>query len=174
MKKTDLVNKRLFKDNLYDVCNLHTGDHIATVVANSENDACDLLGGGENIVAGSVFENKLNYGDLREYLNDGDIDIREIIKAPHELLQDLLGEDYSVQPTFSNEHHTEYIVLDSGMVLAFMINSTDYNVFDVISSGNFFASRYMVGYWLDFLKLCNDIRDLVYCDKNGKFDDEDE
>ena len=101
-------------------------------------------------------------GGVRTFLNITKKDIHEILKTPHELFMELFGEEYIIQPTYSNKHHTEYIVLDNDLVLSFQINNTDYNVFDVKTSGTFFATTWVVENWLKFLKLCAETRILIY------------
>ena len=101
-------------------------------------------------------------GGVRAFLNVTKKDIHEILKTPHELFIEMFGEEYSIQPTYSNRHHTEYIVLDNDLVLSFQINNTDYNVFDVKTSGTFFANSWVVEKWFKFLKLCAEIKILIY------------
>ena len=101
-------------------------------------------------------------GDLREWLNITQKDVHYVLKTPHQLFTEIFGEDYIIQPTFSDKHFTEYVVIDRGMVMSFQLTNNDYSVFNVNTSGTLFANRYFVAYWLDFLKYCEQIRNIIY------------
>ena len=113
-----------------------------------------------------LFKEDFNFetlGDLREWLNITGKDVHTVLKTPHELLTERLGDDYIIQPTFSDKHFTEYVVIDRGVVLSFQITNNDYDVFSVSTFETFFANKYTVSYWLDFLKDCEQIREII-CD----------
>ena len=114
----------------------------------------------------NLFKEDFNFetlGDLRKWLNITKKDVHQVLKTPHELFAERFGEDYIIQPTFSDKHFTEYVVIDRGVVISFQITNNDYNVFNMNTFDTFFANRYCVAYWLDFLKICEQIRDIV-CD----------
>lgn len=164
IKKVDRkVDSKLFKDIVFEVCSLN-GDYIQTVVANNKEEAEELYCTNENIVICSIWENgDLTIEELGETLKEAGISVRDIVKAPQDLLQELLGEDYIIQPIYSNKHHTEFIVSDNCLEFSFMINNNDYNVFSLTTGeGAMFVSDYYVEKWLKFLKLCREIRNIFY------------
>lgn len=112
----------------------------------------------------------IGINDLRAELNKLNVSVLEVLKKPYELLQEILGEDYTIQPTFSNKHFTEYIVVDSGIEFSFQITNDDYNVFNVSANGTFFANPSCVRYWARFLDLCDQVRDLIFYLSHPDFD----
>lgn len=111
-----------------------------------------------------LFKEDFNFetlGDLREWINITKKDVHTVLKTPHELLAERLGDDYIIQPSYSNEHSTEYIVIEDDVTLTFKITNSDYNVFEVNSTGMFFASVFATTYWLNFLKDLEQIRRII-------------
>ena len=100
-------------------------------------------------------------GDLRKWLNITKKDVHTVLKTPHELLIERLGDDYIIQPSYSNEHSTEYIVIEDDVTLTFKITNNDYNVFEVNSIGMFFAGVFSTTYWLNFLKDLEQVRRII-------------
>lgn len=156
------INKNLLQDKLFEVGNMQ--DHLMTVVADNLESAEELYCTSKEIIVSSVLDmyENISIKDLKEILQDAGADLHEILKTPQDLLQELLGEDYIIQPTFSNKHFTEFIVVDNGIEFSFQINNNDYNVFNVMASGTFFANNGCVKYWNKFLDLCDQVRDLIY------------
>ena len=111
-----------------------------------------------------LFKEDFNFetlGDLREWLNITGKDVHTVLKTPHELLAERLGEDYIIQPSYSNQHSTEYIVIEDDVTLTFKITNNDYNVFEVNSIGMFFAGVFATTYWLNFLKDLEQVRRII-------------
>ena len=152
MKKQ--INEKLFNE-IYEVVNIHTGD-IARVTLEEETNLNEFF------TCVSFFENDKTIEDLRRELKELNANVLEVLKKPQELLQEILGEDYTIQPTFSNKHFTEFIVVDNGIEFSFQITNSDYNVFNVVASGTFFANNSCVKYWNKFLDLCDQVRDLIF------------
>lgn len=112
-----------------------------------------------------LFKEDFNFetlGDLREWYNITKKDIHQVLKTPQDLLQEQIGEDYIIQPTFSDHHFTEFIVVDRGIEFSFQITNNDYNVFNVSGNGTFFANNNCVRYWNKFLDLCDQVKDLIF------------
>ena len=122
--------------------------------------------------------------DLWDFVNTEELDITDIIKTPAELLlaefDDFYGEekaDYKVQLTFYSTHSSEYILLGRyGHILSFMITNMDYNVFSVSADGKnpFFTSPSDTQLWLNFLKVCEEVKRIIYGVKNYEFEKEED
>ena len=111
-----------------------------------------------------LFKEDFNFetlGDLRKWLNITKKDVHQVLKTPHELFAERFGEDYIIQPSYSNEHSTEYIVIEDDVTLTFKITNNDYNVFEVNSIGMFFAGVFATTYWLNFLKDLEQVRRII-------------
>ena len=111
-----------------------------------------------------LFKEDFNFetlGDLRKWLNITKKDVHTVLKTPHELLTERLGDDYIIQPSYSNEHSTEYIVIEDDVTLTFKITNNDYNVFEVNSIGMFFAGVFATTFWLNFLKDLEQVRRII-------------
>ena len=156
------INKNLLQDKLFDVCTM--SDHIMTVFADNLEVAEELYCNSENIVVGSCLHESgdITIKELRQMINDAGVELHDILRTPQDLLQQIIGEDYIIQPVFSDKHYTEFIVIDGGVEFSFQINNKYYNVFNVTTSGTFFANNHCVQHWHKFLLVCEEIFGFIY------------
>lgn len=148
------INDKLFNE-IYEVVNIHTGDVVCITLVEETNL-------NEHFTCVPFFDSDRTIEDLRAELKALGANVFEVLKKPQELLQEILGEDYIIQPTFSDKHFTEFIVIDRGIEFSFQINNNDYNVFNVSANGTFFANNSCVKYWNKFLDLCDQVSTLIF------------
>ena len=168
------INSKLFKDNLYEITNIHTGDMVEIVLANNEEDALGNSAN-ENLSACSFFENgDRTMQDLEQELKQGGIELKEVLKTTEDLFYDFFDkEDYEIKDLLHTHGSTQYVVIDKvqGHAVTFDI-SEDYNVFNVVASGTFFANTYTIKWWLDYLNSLEEIEWVIFDYKHPELDNE--
>lgn len=151
------INK-LLKDKLFRV---YKDKELIMTICN-EN-AANMFDDTYQVV--SVVNNEdIETNELIKILNETKVSIYDVLKTPHELLQEIIGDDYLIQPLISNEKYTTYVVGENGFDLSFTIKNSQYYVFEVCANGSgvFFTNRYLVKQWYDFLCKMEAIRDIIY------------
>lgn len=168
MKK---LNEKLFK-GIYEIYNIDTDTITDIVVANNEYNA--LPNGNENEGANDFFDQDRTIQDLREELKEGNLDLTDVIKSVEELFYDFFEkEEYEIKDLLHTHGSTQYVVIDKvqGHAVTFDI-SEDYNVFNVVASGTFFANIHTIKWWLNYLNSLEEVKWVVFDYKHPELDNE--
>lgn len=165
------LNKKLF-NNFYEVVNVATYDLMDIVLADDENQACDLCGGDENLSARHFFENgERTIDDLRTALKESHLELKNILKTPEQLFKETFKDKYdSGFDTYelmlvrgANGGYKELLIMNYvyGACAVFNV-SKDYNVFDLKVIDNFLTTTHSISKWYAFVKLMDEVKELIY------------
>ena len=167
------LNKKLF-NNFYEVVNIATDDLMDIVLADDENKACELCGG-KNLSARHFFEDfedgTRTIDDLRTALKESHIELKDILKTPEQLFNETFKDKYdSGFDTYelmlvrgANGGYKELLIMNYvyGACAVFNV-SKDYNVFDLKVIDNFLTSTHSISKWYSFVKLMDEVKELIY------------
>ena len=173
------LNSKLFKDNLYEITNIHTGDMVEIVLADNEENALGESAN-ENLSACSFFENgDRTMQDLEQELKQGGFELKEVLKTTEDLFYDIFdSEDYEIKLAHNSIHsgtiHSQqYMIVDKvqGVEIVFDVDYDRYDIFYVSANGIFFANRTSAKQWFDFLELLNEMHFFLHEWNYGKDSD---
>ena len=165
------INEKLFK-GIYELYNIDTDDVFGVVVADNKYQA--LPNGRKCETANDFFEQERTIKELREELEFGDLELTDVLKSIDELFYMVFdNEEYEIKDLLKASKSTQYVVIDKvqGYQMTFDI-SDDYDIFNLVASGIFFASRFATKKWGQFLDLLDQVHNLIFNYKHPEFDDE--
>ena len=166
------INEKLFK-GIYELYNIDTDDVFGVVVADNEYQA--LPNGRKCETANDFFEQERTIKELREELEFGDLELTDVLKSIDELFYMVFDkEEYEIKDILEKpSRYSQYVVIDKvqGYQITFDI-SDDYNIFNLVASGIFFANMFTTKHWWQFLDLLDQVHNLIFNYKHPEFDDE--
>ena len=110
--------------------------------------------------------------DLREELNKCYLDLTNVIKSVEQLFYEIFDEEeYEIKDLLGTSGSTQYVVINKieGHEITFDI-SDDYNIFNLVASGIFFANKYTTKWWLKYLELLEEVHTLIFDFKHPELD----